>query len=123
MEKPPVLLWMKIYSVLLALVYFGCVALFGALIFWIEDGSSDAMVDMITFGFVSIICLVFGVLHLAALVVNRQSWGYAYGMAVIVIGLTSCATWPLTIPLLVMWMKPEVKNWFNPASNATNVLR
>ncbi len=28
------------------------------------------------------------------------------------LGLTSCCTWPATIPLIIQWLKPEMKARF-----------
>jgi len=42
----------------------------------------------------------------------RRSWGWAYGLVLLILGMTSCCTWPATIPLLIQWVKPEMKGRF-----------
>ncbi len=31
--------------------------------------------------------------------------------------MTSCCLLPAVIPLLIYWLKPGVKNWFNPGAS------
>ncbi|HOC51719.1 MAG TPA: hypothetical protein PKI07_11550 [Verrucomicrobiota bacterium] len=33
------------------------------------------------------------------------------------LGMTSCCLLPVVIPLLIYWLKPGVKNWFNPGAS------
>lgn len=51
-------------------------------------------------------------LFVVAALVPKRPWGWVYGLVMICIGLTSCCTWPLTIPLLIKWIKPEMKRYF-----------
>jgi hypothetical protein len=44
--------------------------------------------------------------------IKRKSWGWTYGIVLIGLGLTSCCLWPITIPLMVQWVKPEMKTIF-----------
>jgi hypothetical protein len=46
------------------------------------------------------------------LLAGRRSWGWVYGLVLIGLGATSCCTWPITIPLLIQWLKPEMKARF-----------
>lgn len=47
------------------------------------------------------------------LLTPRRRWGWVYGFVPIAIGLTSPCCMPASIPLLIFWLKPEVKQWFN----------
>ncbi|MGN6544951.1 MAG: hypothetical protein ACTHK7_07865 [Aureliella sp.] len=47
------------------------------------------------------------------LLAPRRRWGWGYGFVPIAIGLTSPCCMPASIPLLIFWLKPEVKHWFN----------
>lgn len=47
------------------------------------------------------------------LLTPRRPWGWVYGFVPIAIGLTSPCCLPASIPLLLFWLKPEVKHWFN----------
>jgi hypothetical protein len=44
--------------------------------------------------------------------VKGKSWGWIYGIILIALGMTSCCLWPLTIPLIIQWVKPEMKRMF-----------
>jgi hypothetical protein len=44
--------------------------------------------------------------------VKGKSWGWVFGIVLIAIGMTSCCLWPITIPLLIQWIKPEMKRAF-----------
>jgi hypothetical protein len=44
--------------------------------------------------------------------VKGKSWGWVFGIVLIAIGMTSCCLWPITIPLLIQWIKPEMKRVF-----------
>ena len=63
-----------------------------------------------------IVTVIAGILlvpHAIALFAGRAKW--AYTLAVVLIGLSmlwnSCCL-PVTIPLLIVWMKPETKKWY-----------
>ena len=42
----------------------------------------------------------------------RKPWAWVYGLVLICIGLTSVCCLPVTIPLLIHWIKPETKYYF-----------
>ncbi len=44
-----------------------------------------------------------------------KPWVWVYNLIIICLGLTSCCFLPATIPLLIHWIKPETKAWFNRA--------
>lgn len=51
--------------------------------------------------------------HTVVLFGGRSKWVYTLGL--VLIGLNILWGWcclPITIPLLIMWMKPETKRWF-----------
>jgi hypothetical protein len=56
---------------------------------------------------------VFMVPHAIVLFAGRAKW--VYTLAVVLIGMSmlwnSCCL-PVTIPLLIVWMKPETKRWY-----------
>ena len=55
---------------------------------------------------------VFFVMYLVPYVLPRRPWVWVYDIVLIAIGLTSCLTLPLALPLLIFWLKPEPKAWF-----------
>ena len=53
--------------------------------------------------------LVFVIIYAVALVLPRQPYNWIVGIVMIAIGMTSCCLWPVLIPLLIFWVKPETK--------------
>ena len=49
---------------------------------------------------------------LVGLVVGPARWHWVYGIVLIALGMTSICCLPVTIPLLIGWLKPEAKAWF-----------
>jgi hypothetical protein len=47
--------------------------------------------------------------------IKGKSWGWIYGIVLIALGMTSCCLWPITIPLIIQWVKPEMKRMFGQA--------
>ena len=45
---------------------------------------------------------------------DEKPWHWVYGIVLICISLTSCCCFPVSIPLLIYWLKPETKSYFNP---------
>lgn len=41
-----------------------------------------------------------------------RPWHWVYGLVLICLSMTSCCCLPAAIPLLVFWIKPETKAWF-----------
>src|SRR5262245_19222264 len=39
--------------------------------------------------------------------VGPRPWVWIYDLLLIAVGMTSCACWPVTVPLLLYWIKPE----------------
>lgn len=55
----------------------------------------------------------FALAHALPFVLPRKSWVWVYNLVLICGGMTSCCCLPASIPLLVYWIKPDVKLWFN----------
>jgi len=54
--------------------------------------------------------------HLLGVLTPRRPWMHVAGIVVLGIGLlSSCSCWVVNIPLLIFWLKPEVKHWFDSA--------
>jgi MFS family permease len=63
-----------------------------------------------------VVLLVVGAVCLAACVAGfflpRRPWAWIAHLVLISIGLTSCCTIPASVPLLVAWLKPDLRAWF-----------
>jgi uncharacterized membrane protein HdeD (DUF308 family) len=63
-----------------------------------------------------IIMLALGIvlffLFAAALFFPRKPWNWTFGIVLICLGMTSCCCLPACIPLLIYWIKPETKAYY-----------
>ena len=112
-SKPKAILWYQIYCGLLAAVYL-LLIITGVVILAIPAASLETknFEKFWTAG----ICIVFGVPFLFAsllpLFVEPKPWLWVYGIVLIALGLTSCCFWPVCIPLLIFWLKPDIQRFF-----------
>jgi hypothetical protein len=49
---------------------------------------------------------------LVALFAKPRPWVWTFDMIIVALGMVICYCWPLSIPLLIFWTKPEVKAHF-----------
>lgn len=113
-EQPPVWRWFVIYAITLGIVYLALAA-FGIVALFIDPSKLDMQhgearlmgIVFIAFG------LVFALPFLAAPYLPRKSWVWIYDLVLICLGMTSACCIPACIPLLIHWLKPETKAFFN----------
>lgn len=43
----------------------------------------------------------------------RKPWVWVYDLVIICLGMNSCCLLPASVALLIFWIKPDVKLWFN----------
>jgi hypothetical protein len=56
--------------------------------------------------------LAFAIPFAAAPFLPRQNWVWVLGLVLICLGLTSTCCLPVCIPLLILWLKPEMKAYY-----------
>ena len=56
--------------------------------------------------------VVLSLVFLFGLVAPKRPWGWGYKLVLICFGLSSPCTWPVTIPLLRRWCKPDMKRYY-----------
>ena len=112
---PKVLVWFRVYTGCMTAIYALCV-LAAPLVFFAGTRArgEDALVLKIQAGVLLLVGLVFAVVFALPFVLPRKRWVWIYDLVLICIGLTSCCILPAAVPLLIYWLKPEAKNWFNP---------
>jgi hypothetical protein len=75
------------------------------------DGERMAMAT-----FAGPLYVIFGVIfffaYLIALFLKPGPGAWVYDLVLICFGMTSCCCLPITIPLLIFWIKPENKKYF-----------
>lgn len=114
-EKPKVYTWFVVYCILMCLMY---LCLMGLGFFYPKlaamSGESQRMAQATLIGPIySIFGLIFFVAYLVALFLKPVPGAWIYNLVLICFGMTSCCCLPITIPLLIFWIKPETKNYFN----------
>lgn len=109
-EPPKVIFWARVYNGAMIALYLALSVVGGFLIAFAEELAADSAdtdpMEMTIMGSIylvtgAILTIVFSV----ALVWKKGGGAWIYQMIMIIIGLTSCCTWPATIPLMVYWIR------------------
>lgn len=115
-SKPKVITWYKIYCgvmifIALLLIFYGLLLLLLDPIDTAMESSEEAIILGVTF---LIIGTIFVTFYAIPLVARPRPWGWVYGFVAMGLGMTSCCSLPAAIPLLIYWLKPETKAYFEP---------
>jgi hypothetical protein len=116
-ERPPeAVYYFRIYAIVMLLSLLG---FFGSGLWMMleplmkHSGSPVSTGEWIMGLVIAAIAGVFIIPHAIVLFAGRAKW--VYTLAVVLIGMSmlwnSCCL-PITIPLLIVWMKPETKKWY-----------
>ena len=115
-EKPDHWSLFVFYCITLDIAYLGVLLLgivFTVLSFSAEAGEQTEL--LITGMAITVFTLTFLVATAIAPFLPRKKWVYIYHMLLIALGMSSCLWWPIVIPLLITWAKPETRAWYEPA--------
>jgi hypothetical protein len=116
-ERPPeAVYYFRIYAIVTLLWLLGAFG-FGL---WMmleplmkHGGGATSAGEWVAGLLIAIVAGIFIVPHAIVLFAGRGQW--VYTLAVVLIGmsmLSNTCCLPVTIPLLIVWMKPETKKWF-----------
>ena len=112
LTTPPVYLWFVAYCIFMALLYLATIVIGMVFMFIEPDQDMSATEQRIT----GVVCIIMGLVFLvpfaSAPFLPRKSWVWILGLVLICIGLTSTCCLPACIPLLVFWLKPEMKAFY-----------
>lgn len=105
--------WFVVYAAVMVVVYLLCI-IGGIFLLLYDFSGTPTDVDELRFQGIVLILVGLGTcaLHSVGLFLPKKPWGWIYGLVLIGLGLTSCCTWPVTIPLIIQWLKPEMKARF-----------
>lgn len=119
--KPAVVMWFHVYAGILCFMYVLVAAV--SLVFFAADAEMEREMDIpVGSGVpIGVMFLVMG-LGLAAATavpffVQPRPWVWIYDMVLICMGMTSACFVLACVPMLIFWMKPEVKAYFGRAPN------
>ncbi len=111
-ETPKAVFWFKIYSGSLCLLYLVTAAF--SIYFFMDpiDTEMSETAANIAGGLMLVVSVVLFTICLLPLVLSPRPWLWTYNLVVICIGMTSACFLPVCIPLMIFWMKPETKQYF-----------
>jgi drug/metabolite transporter (DMT)-like permease len=116
--RPGVIGWYYAYCGLMALLYLGCI-LFGVagIAFRSEIADKETPPEVIVV--LGVLLALLGAVLMAAFVVApflpRRPWVWIYHIVLIALGMTSACCLPVCVPLLIFWIKPETRAYFDRA--------
>ncbi len=106
-EKPAVWTWYVVYAVVMAIVYFLAIGL-GVFLAAFAPKTEDSIEGVV----VVVVSLPLMVLYGLAPFRAKTPGAWTYHLVLICLGLTSACCIPVSLPLLIYWMKPETKTYF-----------
>jgi len=111
---PPVIGWFKGYTGVMTAIYVLCLLAGPLVMFASTRVHGDERAGLMIQGAVlMVIGLPLAIAFALPFFLRRKRWVWVYNLVLICIGMTSCCCLPATIPLLIYWIKPETKAWFN----------
>jgi hypothetical protein len=113
-QKPAVWNWYAAYCFAMALMYLLCVVMGFFFLFADPDKMEmDAGGAKVMGGTLIVLGLLLGALFGAGPLLPLKKWAWVVGIVLICIGLSSMCCLPASIPLLIWWLKPETKQYYN----------
>ena len=105
--------WYRVYLAVLSFLYLA-VAIFGVVLIFAQPGTREYTKEQLLIMGVLYIVLgvVFFVVAVVAMLLPPRPYNWILGLIMIILGVTSCCFWPICIPLLIYWFKPETKAFF-----------
>lgn len=113
-QKPAVWNWYVAYCMAMALLYLFCIAAGFFVLVSNEARSEREAMEARIMGAIFIGAgLALLIPFAAGPLLPRRRWAWVVGLILICIGLTSACCLPAAIPLLIWWLKPETKAYYN----------
>jgi hypothetical protein len=111
---PEAILYFRIYAGLIA---FSGVATMLLGLYFVVDGSlgrsASKSDDLLVMGAMyAVFGAFFSVPYLVGLFAGRRPWVHTLGTVLIVLTMATTCCLPIAILLLIAWIKPEVKRWY-----------
>ncbi len=114
-KKPKVVIWFKIYAGFLSFIYLIPLIISPFLLV-----SNDE--ELVFTGILLLILSIpFIVICALPIFLPRKPWVWIYSLIIIGLGMTGCCL-PACIPILIFWIKPEVKRYYGYKENVLTQL-
>lgn len=111
-ERPAVVLWFRIFCVATALLYLS-IAAAGVAFFFVPELQSDREIDATVMGvLLSGLGLGLAALFIAPFFFAPSKGSWIFGLVLIGLTMSSCCFWPVSIPLLIYWIRADNKEYF-----------
>lgn len=81
----------------------------------LADEETSAIFWMAYGAFIAFLGLALDGVFVAALFLPAKPWVWVYHLVLICLGLSSVCCLPVCIPLLIQWLKPDVRAYFGRA--------
>lgn len=106
--------WYIVFCVVMSVLYVLCaVAGIGLLAFAPAAPSKDRFEAIVQGVALVIVGPLFLIPYAAAPFMGKKPWTWYYGLGLLAFASTGgCCLWPITIPLIVQWLKPDIKAMF-----------
>jgi hypothetical protein len=118
--RPRVILITYVWSVMMALVYLGLAGLFSFIFVSEAEKTVPSSLQLFRWAVVCFV-LILAVGHAVMPVLPRRKPVWVYGIVLLGLSCTSLLTAPAAVPILIFWVKPAVREYFNVSSHATGV--
>ena len=83
------------------------------MVFLADKAGETERMELLTNGIVlAVVGLPFAIASALPFFFPRKPWVWIYNLEIITIGMTSCCCLPACVPLLIFWLKPEIKIWY-----------
>ena len=78
-------------------------------------GGPPSVNDWIGAGILLVLGILGSVPYLIPLVGGRRPWVHTLGTIAIALPMTSMCCLPIAVPVLIIWLKPETRRWYEHA--------
>lgn len=86
-----------------------------------SDPDTPAAFWIIYAAVIAVMGVVFSGAFVATFFLPRAHWAWIYHLILIALGMTSCCCLPVCIPLLIFWIRPETRAWFQDSGGGAPV--
>ena len=109
--------WFVVYCILMALLYLATAGM--GIVFMVAEPDREMSAEEATImGTVFLVMgLALSIPYALAPFLPRKSWVWVFGLVLICLGLSSACCLPVCIPLLIFWLKPEMKAFYGRTLN------